>query len=482
MIPPSNRTTIVEDSEQSGNETESASDEQPQETEVGGADEIPVRSVDEDSLSLLVALGLAGTGLLLGSPVLVGGATVPLLFAAAASLTGAPEPTLTLGRDLAHGEERPDNDDVLSGEPGGSVDVQLSVQNDGTTPIVDLRLVDGVPEALPVTEGTARRCLTLDPGEEATIEYTVQLQRGEHTFDDVKIRARDVAGRTTVDWQESAVGDQTLRCSPAVRQTPVGTGHNNFAGDVPTDEGGSGIEFHSVREYEPGDPVQAIDWRRYANTRELASIEYRAERAARLLCVVDARETQFREPAGSELSIIELTADAAERTTRRLLEEGHPTGVAAFDSGGVDFVSPGTGPERRKRATSLLDEVKQDHGLKASIRRLDGEPAASITQLTSSQTQIFLFSAFTDEKPLELLLQLQSQGYSVCVISPTVDAGAIDPAEGVELQQLSVGLAGLARRNRLTTARGAGATVLEWSLDDSIGAVLDRAVRTVGHR
>lgn len=469
-------TSTSEEGEQFTTSHEDTEQDRTEDTRERSADELPVTEQRADDWSVVLAFVLAGTGLLFGSPVLVATATIPLLYAGAAGLTGVPEPAVSLNRTATLGADANATDDVLSGEPGTSVYVTLTVRNEGTQPLVDLRLADGVPEALPVVDGPARTCVTLGPGEEAILEYTVELQRGEHTFESASLQARDISGTSTVDWGQSAVGDQTLRCSPAVDQAPVGSGSNDFAGDVPTDEGGSGVEFHSVREYEPGDAVTAIDWRRYANSRELASIEYRAERSARILCVVDARQNQFHTPANSELSLVELTSDAAERVARLLLQEGHPTGVATFDTHNVSFVPPATGPEMRDQVSAVFDAVTDNEYPGGKARRLRSEPEAAVPRVTSSTTQVFLFSGFTDDKPLDLLTHLQSLGYSVCVVSPTVGS---EDTDGPAPDALSVRLAELGRKNRLATARRAGATVLEWDLDDTIGAVLNRAVGEV---
>jgi uncharacterized protein (DUF58 family) len=360
------------------------------------------------------------------------------------------------------------------------------VHNETDRPLVDLRVIDGVPEALPVVAGTPRASLTLDPSERQTVEYQVELQRGEHTFGRTSLRTRDITGTTTVDWSQSSEGDQTVRCSPAVTQAPVGRRNNEYGGDVPTDEGGRGIVFHSVREYEPGDSMHALDWRRYANTRDLASIRYQAERSARVLCVVDTRQTQFRSPAGSELSVAELTADAADRTVRRLLDDGHPTGVATMGTEGVDIVSPGTGTEHRARISAVLttgtngavspegpdQEIPTGKGNTPISQRLHETPEIALQQTTSNTTHLFLFSGFFDEKPLDVLTQLCAQGYNITVISPSAGATA-------DTTDLSTRLVELDRQNRLSRARTAGGRVLEWDLDESIGTVLNRAIEGV---
>jgi len=461
---------------------------------------VTVESVEsrDAEWGVIVAVLLAGTGLVVGSPVLLAAATMPLWYVAAASLTGRPEAEFSVTRSLRlDGESRsgmtpgnsPDSEsgsggmsgEQLSGEPGDVVSVRTTVRNDGSEPAIDLRVVDGVPEALPVVEGSPRACVTLGPGEETTIEYGVELQRGEHAFTATDLQVRDLPGVTRVDVAVRATGAEALRCSPAVEQPPIGGGRNDYAGEVPTSEGGSGVEFHSVRDYEPGDPARSIDWRRYANTRDLATVEYRAERSTRILCVVDARESQFRAPAGSTLSTVELCADAAERTVGRLLQEGHPTGTAAVYSGEITLVPPGTGSAVRERATDLLGTVTDGTRLSGTVvRRLWDDPATALPQALDGETQVLLFSSFVDDEPLDLVERLRSRGYAVHVVSPDVTGGLDGERAGAPLDSLSVRLAGLDRENRLARARATGATVVKWGLDRSLGLVLDRAVREVG--
>ena len=480
-----------------------------------GADDrlTEVESAD-GSWAVAAALAIAGISFFVGSPVLLAGATIPLWYTAVASLGGRPETRIAAHRALVlesdavdATRDTKDADDALSGNPGDVVTVRTTLYNAGDQPAVDLRVVDGVPDALPVVEGTPRTCVTLEPGEETTLEYGVELQRGEHEFAEPAMRGRSLTGATRIDWESPVAGGEQLVCSPAVANAPLGTGRNDYAGEVPTDEGGSGVEFHSVRDYEPGDPVRSIDWRRYANTRELATVEYRAERSTRILCVVDARSSQALSPAGSTLSALELCADAAERTAGRLLTEGHPTGVAAMYSRRASFVPPGTGSATREHVTGFLQTLSGDEDdVSVPSRELYDEPATAIPRVVPGETQVYLFSSFVDDTPLDLVERLRSQGYSVCVVAPEVSGGAhATPAGGRSADEddpdistdsddpgvpagdddpcvtpLATRLAGIDRDTQLAHARAAGATVVEWDLDRSLGLVLDRALGVVG--
>jgi uncharacterized repeat protein (TIGR01451 family) len=437
----------------------------------------------EEEWSVVVALGLAAVGLAVGSPVLLAGATIPLWYTAAASFAGRPETTVAVHRELAVETESVDatrqsgdgsDEDALSGDPGETVTVRTTLRNAGSVSAVDLRLVDGVPDAVPVVEGTPRTCVTLAPGEETTIEYEVELQRGEHVFGEPALRARDLTGGTTVGWETPAAGGHRLVCSPTVERAPLGDGHNDYAGEVPTEEGGSGVEFHSVRDYEPGDPVRSIDWRRYANTRDLATVEYRAERSTRILCVVDARSGEQAAPAGSELSTVELGGHAAERTAGRLLAEGHPTGAAVIRDQRTSLVPPGTGNTVRERAIGLLGALPENAPA-IPARRLRDDPVEAIPRVVPGETQVYLFSSFVDDTPLDLVEHLRSQGYGVCVVSPDVagsagfgagtgaGAGAGDGDQANEdVARLATQVTAISRDNRLARARATGATVVEW--------------------
>lgn len=448
----------------------------------------------EEEWSVVVALGLAAVGLAVGSPVLLAGATIPLWYTAAASFAGRPGTTIAVHRELAVETESVDatrqsgdgsDGDALSGDPGETVTVRTTLRNAGSVPAVDLRVVDGVPDAVPVVEGTPRACVTLAPGEETTLEYEVELQRGEHVFGKPALRARDLTGGTMVGWEAPAAGGHRLVCSPTVERAPLGDGHNDYAGEVPTEEGGSGVEFHSVRDYEPGDPVRSIDWRRYANTRDLATVEYRAERSTRVLCVVDARPGEQAAPAGSELSTVELGGHAAERTAGRLLAEGHPTGAAVIRDQQTSLVPPGTGNTVRERAIGLLGALPENAPA-IPARRLRDDPVEAIPRVVPGETQVYLFSSFVDDTPLDLVEHLRSQGYGVCVVSPDVAGSAgfgAAPGDGdqanEDVARLATQVTAISRDNRLARARATGATVVEWELDRSLGLVLDRALGEV---
>lgn len=465
-----------------------------------------------------VVFALVGAGLAIGSPTLVAAAAIPLAFLAATYLGTAPPETVRVRRRFAAGDGTAVTDGAGAvadeadggrgpwfGSPGDVITVRTTLRNAGPDTLVDCRVVDGVPDPVPVVDGSPRTCVTLEPGAETTLEYDVRLPRGEFTFADPTVRLRDFTGTVVRTVSPAAAGDRELRCARAVDEVPLDSGRDDYAGQVPTDEGGRGVEFYAVREYERGDPVGAIDWRRYASSRDLATVEYRAERSTRVVCLVDARPSQYRDGSASRSRAVDLSLDAAERAVGTLVDAGHPTGLVGLHADRLTAVRPGTDTATRRRVRDLLAAIREadpdtgedgdDPAPSAAVNAYptpealanradddadDDEPdaAPSYTQTEAAdptarlpaampgEALVYLFSSFVDDEPTEAVELLRSHGYAVRVVSPDVTGG----------EATADRLAALARRTRLADVRATGATVVDWALDRPLELALQTAL------
>jgi uncharacterized repeat protein (TIGR01451 family) len=440
--------------------TEMSADEGPTETVFAG--ELPAGNWSKraGTWGVAVTLVLLATGIAFARPILVVGATLGLWYAAGGILASPPEGSVELTRQVS----------TASGDPGDVVAVEMTVHNTGDVPLVDLSVADGVPGELPVRSGSPRTGISLAPGESEQVSYDLELRRGEFEFGPVALRMADLTGiftgRVTVGHEST----QELRCVPAVERVPLGDATNDYAGSVPTDEGGSGIEFYAVREYESGDPVSSVDWRRYAHTRDLATVEFRAERATRVVCLVDCRESQQSAPTETRLPAVDISAAAAERTVGALLETGHPTGLTAVEERTLSQVEPGTGSETRVAVGELLDAKRNGHEPQTGHVRSVSRATTTLPGTLPGEAQVFLFSSLVDESPLELTTRLRSRGFSVTIISPDVTAG---------VERTAVRLAGLERERRLVQARASGARVVDWDPGRPLVGVLEEAMQGV---
>ena len=406
----------------------------------------------------VVALVGIGAGVLLEQPGVLLAGVVGIGYAAYAYSTRRPSVELSVERTLD--EERPD--------PGQEVEVTVTVENVGDRLIPDLRLVDGVPDGLGVVDGSPRLGTTLRPGESDTISYTVLARRGVHEFDPLLALARDPSGGTERELHLEA--ETSLVCSPTMGPLPEAAGLREQAsrrvGRVDVSAGGEGIEFFATREYRRGDPLNRIDWNRRARTGELATLQFRNQRATTVVLVVDAREAAYRSPAPDADHAVNRSVEAAGSLFTTLLEAGDRVGLAAY-AWTECWLDPDAGAHNH-------EHVERARKLLTGHPALDPEPPEQpinslliwnrLRRRLPSGAQVVFLSPLTDLTSSTIPRRLEAYGYPVTVVSP-------DPTND---RTPSERLARVARQVQLTDLRSAGIPVLDWPRDESLPAVFAR--------
>lgn len=416
-----------------------------------------------------VVLLAVAVGVLAKRPAVLLVAAVGVAFAAYPLVTTDPEPELSVSRRV----------DPESAGDGDAVEVRTTVRNEGDGSLFDLRVVDGVPPMLSVSGGSPRCATTLRPGGEVTLEYELRARPGRHRFQPTTALCRDAAGAVEVETAVSA--DTTIECAAKVPTVPLRGRSRRRAGPLVTDEAGSGLEFHSVSEYERGDPASRIDWRRFARTGELTSVEFRAERLADVVVCVDARADAYRASAASEPHAVAHAVDAAGRIGDALLEANHRVGLAAFGRAGC-LLPVGSGPDHADRFRRRLTtdpaftltpprSARTDGGLPStdSVARPtlgDGDSLdrqlSALREQVGSNTQVILLSPLCDDEAHRIVQRLESGGAAVTVVSPDVTTGRTAGGR----------LARLERDGRLTALRNAGVPAVDWDPETPLGPAL----------
>lgn len=414
--------------------------------------------------------GLSGLGLLtvgVGlwasqanvSPGLVVATAVVVGAAGYVSLSSPPPVSLTVDRALS-----PDDP-----APGDDVTVTVSVTNTGDALVPDLRLVDGVPPAVRVTDGSPRFATALRSGETVTFSYTVEAVRGEHAFEPVHVVARDFSGAVERERHVAPESGGVLASGlelAADEAVPVHPHTAQRVGRVVTDTGGSGVELHSVREYQRGDPMSRIDWNRVAATGEFATLLFREEHAATVVLLVDAREAAAVAPRVDAPSAVEHSVAAADVVLSSLVDAGDSVGLAALSSEWC-WLEPRGGAGQLARARQLLetypafDGRPPDGGFYGEIeeRRLRRE--------LPSDAQLLLCSPLCDDGAVTIARQLHARGFPVTVVSP-------DPTARATTGQR---LAAVERAMRVSRLRRSGVRVVDWDTDQPLATALDAAQR-----
>lgn len=436
----------------------------------------------------LLAIGFGSPG-----PFLL--AVVALGFVLVGYASGAPEPSLRLERELD--ETRP--------RPGQSVTVTVSVTNEGSGVAPDVRVVDDPPEEVPVTDGTPSFATAISPGETATHRYELTPPRGEHAFGEATVRVRNLASTVRATDEPDVDGTTTFTCETLLDGFPLRDRTIQFVGATPTDDGGTGVEFYATRDYRRGDPINRIDWHRLARTGELATVEYREERAVTIVFVVDDRSGIHRLPAGGGPDSYDLCLYAASRGVAASIEDGNRTGFATLtddvwidpgaddgvsrevdevvaEEGGSDSSSPfqsgrhavtdGAGPTTGRSRSG--DRSRGSEGDRSSESD-GGRLATELAERLPRNAQVVFCSPLSDETAIAVVERLRSLGRDVTVVAPDLTTGVSGGADTPGAR-----IAGVERANRIERIRGLDATVIDWRLDEPISVELARVVRARG--
>lgn len=397
-----------------------------------------------------VAFVAAGAGAIVNQPGLLLASVVGVAFAAyAQTSTAPPAAALRVERELSDAEPR----------PGEAVEVTVRVVNEGGT-LPDLRLVDGVPPALEVTAGSPRLGTALRAGRSATFRYTVEARRGVHRFEPLTVMARDASGaaerETTVEAATSI--SCVPRLAPTQLSVPLRAQTAQYTGPVPTEIGGSGVEFFATREYRPGDPMARVDWNRVARTGELSTVEYRVERSATVVLVVDARHEAY---VGGTDHAVERSVDAARELASSLMDAGHRVGVAAI---GADdcWLGPNTGEAHARSIERLLathDAIPPSppEGAIIVARRV-----RELQRRLPASAQVIVLTPLADDYIATLVARLEANGNAATVVSPDP---TVRDTPGRRL-------AGIERRARIDRLRGAHVPVFDWDPDRPLAAAV----------
>ncbi len=402
-----------------------------------------------------VALVPIGLGVFTEHPPFVLAGIVGVGYAAYARGDTVPTPALRIERTL----------DPPTPEPGEDVTVTVEIHNDGGF-LPDLRVIDGVPAALAVDD-TARFGTALRGGGSARYQYTLTAVRGEHEWEPVTAIVRNASGsreaRVEVDTQT------TLQCHPELDATstlPLRGLTAPFSGRVPTDVGGSGLEFYATREYRHGDPVRRLDWARLARTGELSTLEFREERAATVVLLIDSRRKAYRSPDPEERNAVERSVEAATQAFSALLDSGDRVGVAALGPGEC-WLPPNTGSDHRAAARELFTAHPSLAATPLEDRFLPTTWLVKFRRRLPADAQVVFFSPVVDDFAVQTARRLDAYGHLVTVVSPDPTT---DETAGTQLARVE-------RSNRLSALRSSGLRVVDWGEETPLETELERSAR-----
>ena len=236
---------------------------------------------------------------------------------------------------------------------------------------------------------------------------------------------------------------------------------NPALGPYPSLFRGHGIEFSEVREYQPGDPFQAIDWKVTARMRRPYVKRFVEERELAVLLVVDvSASNEF----GTRKALKrDLVAEVASTLALAAMRAGDPVGMLLFSDRIERYARPARGRNRNLRLLHDLVSVQPEgKGTDLDLALLTAARMLTVRSL------VFVISDFVGAGNLARPLLGLSGRHDVVALAIDDPAETSIPASGwVEVVDPETGdravvdLGDAALRKRLAEHATTGARALE---------------------
>jgi uncharacterized protein (DUF58 family) len=350
--------------------------------------------------------------------------------------------------------------------PEAEIVVTVTVTNRGSH-LEEVLIEDTVPPKLNIRLSHSRHLIRLPKNGTYTFSYTVAGPRGGYGFETVKAKVNETLGVTNKEVRLEAKG-QLFIFPPVTRLRHVAIRPRRtrvYAGSIPARAGGSGTEFFGVRNYQPGDPPRAINWRASARSVDaLYSNEFQQERVADVGIVLDGRLGTNSFAGGH--SLFEHSVQASAALADALLSQGNRVGLLVYASF-LSWTFPGYGKMQRERILHSLAQATP--GGSEVYSNFEHIP----TRMFPPESQIVLISPLTDAD-LMPLVHLRAQGYQVLVVSPDpvkFEMSYLPKNKNVDLASRVITME---RKLLFQRVQHAGVQVLEWDVSDPFDQVVKR--------
>jgi uncharacterized protein (DUF58 family) len=349
---------------------------------------------------------------------------------------------------------------------GTPLTVKLTVTNIGR-PLDELVIEEVLPRGFERLDGRLAQVTALPAQTQVVLEYSVTAQRGHYEAYELLARTCD-----TAQFFELAV---IYRAGPRlvihprypkldrIKVRPPQT--RGFAGPIAARQGGVGIDFYGIREYQAGDPQRQINWRITARQPQaLFTTVYEQERVADVGLILDARQkVNVTTPHGA---LFEHAVRATAALAESFLADGNRVSLLVY-GGGVARVFPGYGRVQKERILKALAKAQPEQNY--ALETLAHLP----TRFFPAKSQLVFISPLATED-IDVLVKMHVQGYAVIAISPDPVSFAIAGAGSVA--DLPYRLAWAERKFMLQQIRRSGVQVVNWRVDQPLEAVVRNAL------
>jgi uncharacterized protein (DUF58 family) len=294
---------------------------------------------------------------------------------------------------------------------GDTVEVELKVENGGTRSR-HIEIQDKIPGNSTLIGGSNRHPIGLGPGQKATFRYTLRLdRRGKPRIGPTIVRWRDplfvfqeekfldVENELTVIPYVHEIGRKTL--SPERLRMPVGSTRSRFRG--------LGTDFHSIREYFPGDEFKRVNWKASARMNRLLVNDFESERSGDVTVILDATGEDETEPGRQAM---DRAMEAAVSISSNVLRNRHRVGMIIVGEY-IDTVMPAYG---RRQFYRIVDHVLS---VESGEMRSLWNTLTSLEGRFPFESTLIVVSPLTGRGVTEGVKKLVAKGHSLAIVSPS---------------------------------------------------------------
>lgn len=356
------------------------------------------------------------------------------------------------------------------------VEIKLAVQNLSRTS-VQCRALDDVPFAL--RREPPDLLIAAGPGDSGTAGYIAKpLERGDITLGGAWLRYQSGAAFAE-RWAYADLG-QTIRVFPDLEEAKRHNIYLSRARQIELEkrlirQRGTGREFESLREYQPGDEFRDICWTATARRGKHVTKLYQVERSQAVWIIMDAGRL-LRSRVG-ELSKLDLSVNAALSLAQIALYSGDRTGVLVYGRKVQQRVGLGRGLGHMR---AIMEALASAHEEAAEADHLLA--ASALLQMQKQRSLIIWVTDLADTSMTPEVIESASQILSKHLLLFAVIAqtdlqklAAKYPESPAELFEIMAAQELVQRRETLIgRIRGKGALALEISPDRLTTVLVNR--------
>jgi uncharacterized protein (DUF58 family) len=236
-----------------------------------------------------------------------------------------------------------------------------------------------------------------------------------------------------------------------------------YSGVIPARQGGTGVEFFGVRDYQTGDSPRRINWHATARHQQgIYSNEFEQERVVDVGIVLDGRRPTN---VFGQRSIFEHSVLAAAALTDAFLNTGNRVGMLFYGKQSV-WILPGYGKYQSERILHDLSRCREGDSMAFTSLFVPGH-------LFPPHSQLVLISPLATAD-FNFLAELRMRGYHLLVISPNPVLFEYEVLPRNTETLLAKRIVQMQRTVLIQRLRGLGVRVVDWDVSQPFEQVARR--------